>query len=129
YNGLLYEKGRYKGYDVRSAENKRRLDTNRRDNHGQQPPFKRQNTGGQNVAIAYTAGNNETGGYEGSPSQPFNFLKTCRFIFLLVPGSSGGGGKSLPSGFLVWGRPVTGFEAWREKRLHSATVFQTLGTG
>nr|GEV66168.1 reverse transcriptase domain-containing protein [Tanacetum cinerariifolium] len=64
-----------------------------------------------------------------SPSQPFNLLETCGFLFLLVPGSSGGGGKSLPSGFLVWGRLVTGFEAWWEKRLHSATVFQTLGTG
>ncbi|GKC05260.1 putative reverse transcriptase domain-containing protein, partial [Tanacetum coccineum] len=29
------------------------------DNHGQQPPFKRQNVGGQNVARAYTTGNNE----------------------------------------------------------------------
>nr|GFA36338.1 hypothetical protein [Tanacetum cinerariifolium] len=55
-----------KGYDVRNAENKRRLDANRRDDHGQQPPFKRQNTGGQNVARAYTAGNNETGGYVGT---------------------------------------------------------------
>nr|GEY47528.1 hypothetical protein [Tanacetum cinerariifolium] len=39
----------------------------------------------------------------GSPSQPFNLLETCGIIFLLVPGSSGGRGKSLPSGFLVWG--------------------------
>nr|GEW48332.1 retrotransposon protein, putative, Ty3-gypsy subclass [Tanacetum cinerariifolium] len=54
-----------KSYAVRSAENKRRLDANQRDNHGQQPPFKRQNTGGQNVARPYTAGNNEAKGYEG----------------------------------------------------------------
>nr|GEV90739.1 putative reverse transcriptase domain-containing protein [Tanacetum cinerariifolium] len=54
-----------KGYAVRSAQNKRRLDANQRDNHGQQPPFKRQNTGGKNVSRAYTAGNNETRGYEG----------------------------------------------------------------
>nr|GEZ21398.1 hypothetical protein [Tanacetum cinerariifolium] len=59
---------------------------------------------------------------------PFNLLETYGFIFLLVPGSSGCGGKSLPSGFLVWGRPVTCFEAWKEIRLHSAKVFQTLGT-
>nr|GEZ28928.1 hypothetical protein [Tanacetum cinerariifolium] len=43
----------------------------------------------------------------GSPSQPFNLLETCGFIFLLVPGSSGGAEKSLPSGFKDWGRPVT----------------------
>nr|GEW08998.1 putative reverse transcriptase domain-containing protein [Tanacetum cinerariifolium] len=38
------------GYDARSAENKRRMESNPRDNRGQQPPFKRQNTTGQNVA-------------------------------------------------------------------------------
>ncbi|GKE27488.1 putative reverse transcriptase domain-containing protein, partial [Tanacetum coccineum] len=37
----------------------------RRDNHGQQPPFKRPNVGGQNVARAYTAGNNEKKPYNG----------------------------------------------------------------
>ncbi|GJX90106.1 putative reverse transcriptase domain-containing protein [Tanacetum coccineum] len=40
-------------------KNKRRFDTNHRGNHGQQPPFKQQNTGGRNVARAYAAGNNE----------------------------------------------------------------------
>ncbi|GKC75438.1 putative reverse transcriptase domain-containing protein [Tanacetum coccineum] len=34
-------------------------------NHGQQPPFKRQNVSGQNVARAYTAGNNKRKGYAG----------------------------------------------------------------
>ncbi|GKD43169.1 hypothetical protein Tco_1267814, partial [Tanacetum coccineum] len=43
------------GYAARSAENKRRMESNLRDNHGQQPPFKRQNVSGQNVARAYTA--------------------------------------------------------------------------
>nr|GEZ06953.1 hypothetical protein [Tanacetum cinerariifolium] len=47
------------------GENKRRFDTNHRDNRGQQPPFKRQNTRGQNVARAYTAGNNKKRGCEG----------------------------------------------------------------
>nr|GEV10521.1 putative reverse transcriptase domain-containing protein [Tanacetum cinerariifolium] len=48
------------GYAARSAENKRRMKSNPRDNRGQQPPFKRQNTTGQNnVAGAYTTGNNE----------------------------------------------------------------------
>ncbi|GJX44828.1 putative reverse transcriptase domain-containing protein [Tanacetum coccineum] len=32
------------GYAARSAENKRRMESNLRDNRGQQPPFKRQNT-------------------------------------------------------------------------------------
>ncbi|GJV20834.1 putative reverse transcriptase domain-containing protein [Tanacetum coccineum] len=36
-----------------------------RDNRGQQPPFKRQNVGGQNMARAYTTGNNEKRGYVG----------------------------------------------------------------
>ncbi|GJV32533.1 putative reverse transcriptase domain-containing protein [Tanacetum coccineum] len=54
-----------KGYD-RSAEIKRRLDKNPRDNRGQQPAFKQQNVGGKNVARAYTAGNNEKKGYVGS---------------------------------------------------------------
>ncbi|GJW33282.1 putative reverse transcriptase domain-containing protein [Tanacetum coccineum] len=49
-----------------SAKNKRRLENNPRDNRGQQPVFKRQNVGGQNVARAYTAENNEKKGYVGS---------------------------------------------------------------
>nr|GEY33611.1 hypothetical protein [Tanacetum cinerariifolium] len=54
------------GYAARSAENKRRMESNPRDNHGQQPPIKRQNTTGQNVARAYMAGNNKRKGYVGS---------------------------------------------------------------
>ncbi|GJW34294.1 hypothetical protein Tco_0054326 [Tanacetum coccineum] len=53
------------GYAVRSAENKRRMESNPRDTCGQQPPFKRQNVSGQNVARAYAAGNNEKKGYAG----------------------------------------------------------------
>ncbi|GJV70474.1 putative reverse transcriptase domain-containing protein [Tanacetum coccineum] len=45
-----------KGYAARSAENKRRMESNLRDNRGQQPPFKRQNTSGKNMARAYTTG-------------------------------------------------------------------------
>ncbi|GJT76383.1 putative reverse transcriptase domain-containing protein [Tanacetum coccineum] len=62
-NNLMDQK--LKGYAVRNAENKRRLNNNYENNHGQQPPFKRQNTGGQNVARAYMAGNNEKKEYEG----------------------------------------------------------------
>ncbi|GJY16913.1 putative reverse transcriptase domain-containing protein [Tanacetum coccineum] len=58
-NNLMDQK--LKGY-ARSAENKRRLDNNTRDNHRQQSVFKRQNVGGQNVVRAYTTGNNERKG-------------------------------------------------------------------
>ncbi|GKF01216.1 hypothetical protein Tco_0028139, partial [Tanacetum coccineum] len=50
------------GYAARSAENKRRKESNPRDNRAQQPPFKRPNTSEQNVARAYTALNNERKG-------------------------------------------------------------------
>ncbi|GKC43636.1 putative reverse transcriptase domain-containing protein, partial [Tanacetum coccineum] len=62
------------GYAVRSVENKRRMKRNLRDNHGQQPPFKRQNTSGQNVARAYTTGNNERKGY----ARPLPYCNKCR---------------------------------------------------
>ncbi|GJX44574.1 hypothetical protein Tco_0261250 [Tanacetum coccineum] len=58
-NNLMDQK--LKGY-ARSAENKRRLENNPRDTCGQQTVFKRQNVRGQNVARAYTAGNNEKKG-------------------------------------------------------------------
>ncbi|GKC90279.1 putative reverse transcriptase domain-containing protein [Tanacetum coccineum] len=44
------------------------------DNRRQQPPFKRKNTSGQNVARAYTAGNNERRGYAG----PLPYCNKCR---------------------------------------------------
>ncbi|GJR58486.1 putative reverse transcriptase domain-containing protein [Tanacetum coccineum] len=56
-NNLMDQK--LKGYAIKNAENKRRFDNNSRDNSGhQQQPFKRQNVNGQNVARAYTVGNN-----------------------------------------------------------------------
>ncbi|GJV03764.1 putative reverse transcriptase domain-containing protein [Tanacetum coccineum] len=60
-----------KGYAVKNTENKRRLNNNYGNNRGQQPPFKRQNTGVQNVTRAYVAGNNEKKEYEG------HFRKDC----------------------------------------------------
>ncbi|GJT30520.1 putative reverse transcriptase domain-containing protein [Tanacetum coccineum] len=47
------------GHAMKNAKNKRRLEVNQRDNRGQQPLFKRPNVEGQNVARAYTAGNNK----------------------------------------------------------------------
>ncbi|GJY02455.1 putative reverse transcriptase domain-containing protein [Tanacetum coccineum] len=55
-----------KGYAVKNAENKGSLKVNQRDNRGQQPPFKRPNVGGQNLAKAYTVGNNEKKPYNGT---------------------------------------------------------------
>ncbi|GJV21843.1 putative reverse transcriptase domain-containing protein, partial [Tanacetum coccineum] len=63
------------GYAARSAENKMRMESNPRDNHGQQPQFKRQNVSGQNVARAYAAGNNEKRGYAG----PHPLCNKCRY--------------------------------------------------
>ncbi|GJV78457.1 putative reverse transcriptase domain-containing protein [Tanacetum coccineum] len=63
------------GYAARSAENKRRMESNPRDNRGQQPPFKRQNVSGQNVARAYAAGNNKKRGYAG----PYPLCNKCRY--------------------------------------------------
>ncbi|GJY34234.1 putative reverse transcriptase domain-containing protein [Tanacetum coccineum] len=61
------------GY-ARSDENKRRLENNPRDTRGQQPVFKRKNVGGQNVARAYTTGNNKKKGYVGS----FPYYNKCK---------------------------------------------------
>ncbi|GKE74488.1 putative reverse transcriptase domain-containing protein [Tanacetum coccineum] len=63
-NNLMDQK--LKGYAVRNAKNKRRLNNNYGNNHRQQPPHKRHNTRGQNVARAYMAVNNEKNGYEGT---------------------------------------------------------------
>ncbi|GJY17024.1 putative reverse transcriptase domain-containing protein [Tanacetum coccineum] len=64
-----------KGYDMKNFENKRKFDNNQKDNCEQQPPFKRQNVGGQNVARAYTAGNNERRVYNG----PLPLCNKCKF--------------------------------------------------
>ncbi|GJZ91158.1 putative reverse transcriptase domain-containing protein [Tanacetum coccineum] len=56
-NNLMDQK--LKGYAMKNDENKRKFDNNQKDNRRQQPPFKRQNVRGHNVARAYTAGNNE----------------------------------------------------------------------
>ncbi|GKC03216.1 reverse transcriptase domain-containing protein [Tanacetum coccineum] len=58
--------GNLKGYAVKNAENKRRSNNNYGNNRGQQPPFKQQNTRGQNVARAYVAGKNKKKEYEGT---------------------------------------------------------------
>ncbi|GKE27757.1 putative reverse transcriptase domain-containing protein, partial [Tanacetum coccineum] len=63
-----------KGYAVKNAEKKRRLEVNQRDNRRHQPPFKRPNVGGKNVVGAYTAGNNEKKPYNG----PFPLCNKCK---------------------------------------------------
>ncbi|GJW32146.1 putative reverse transcriptase domain-containing protein [Tanacetum coccineum] len=62
-NSLMDQK--LKGYAIRSAKNKRKFESNQRDNRAKQPPFKRQNVGGSNVARAYMAGSNEGRVYVG----------------------------------------------------------------
>nr|GEW28666.1 reverse transcriptase domain-containing protein [Tanacetum cinerariifolium] len=64
-----------KGYAMKNAENKRKFDNSRKDNRGQQPPFKRQNVRGQNVARAYKAGNIERRVYNG----PLPLYNKCKF--------------------------------------------------
>ncbi|GKE52384.1 reverse transcriptase domain-containing protein, partial [Tanacetum coccineum] len=51
-----------------------RLEVNQRDNRGQQPLFKRPNVGGQNVARAYTAGNNKIKPY----NRPLPLCNKCK---------------------------------------------------
>nr|GFD00411.1 hypothetical protein [Tanacetum cinerariifolium] len=78
-NNLTNQK--LKGY-ARSAENKRRLENNPRDNREQQPVFKRQNVRGQNVARAYTAENNEKKGVCWIPSLPRQVQDApCRTVY------------------------------------------------
>nr|GEV44222.1 hypothetical protein [Tanacetum cinerariifolium] len=62
-NSLMDQK--LKGYAVKNAKNNRRLEANQRGNRGQQPPFKTLNVRGQNVARAYTNGNNKKNPYNG----------------------------------------------------------------
>ncbi|GJY22910.1 putative reverse transcriptase domain-containing protein [Tanacetum coccineum] len=63
-----------KGYAMKNIENKRRLEVNQRDNRAQQPPFKRPNVRGQNVARACTAGNNKRKPYNG----PLPLCNKCK---------------------------------------------------
>ncbi|GJV54608.1 putative reverse transcriptase domain-containing protein [Tanacetum coccineum] len=72
-NSLMDQK--LKGYAIRSAENKRKFESNQRDNRAQQPPFKRQNVRGSNLARAYTAGGNEGRVYVG-PHPLYNKCKS-----------------------------------------------------
>ncbi|GJW43402.1 putative reverse transcriptase domain-containing protein [Tanacetum coccineum] len=74
-NNLMDQK--LKGYAMKNAENKRKFNNNQKDNHVQQPPFKRQNVGGQNVARAYTTGNNERRVYNG----PLPFCNKCKLHY------------------------------------------------
>ncbi|GJS59171.1 putative reverse transcriptase domain-containing protein [Tanacetum coccineum] len=79
----------------RNVENKRRLNNNYGSNRRQQPPHKRQNTRGQNVARAYMAGNNEKNGYDGT--RPFcNKWPNQRVITCFEYGAQGHYRKDCP---------------------------------
>ncbi|GKB16738.1 putative reverse transcriptase domain-containing protein [Tanacetum coccineum] len=71
-NSLMDQK--LKGYAIGGAENKRKFESNQRDNRVQQPQFKRQNVGGSNVAKAYIAGGNEGRVYVG----PHPLCNNCK---------------------------------------------------
>nr|GEV31378.1 hypothetical protein [Tanacetum cinerariifolium] len=73
-NNLMDQK--LKGYAIKNVENKRKFDSNSRDNRGQQQqPFKRQNVSGQIVARAYNVGNNvERRGY----ARALPYCSKCR---------------------------------------------------
>nr|GEW34436.1 putative reverse transcriptase domain-containing protein [Tanacetum cinerariifolium] len=62
-------------YAMKNAENKRKFDNSQKDNRGQQPPFKKQNLGGQNVTRTYTAVNHERRVYNG----PLPLCNKCKF--------------------------------------------------
>ncbi|GKD17710.1 putative reverse transcriptase domain-containing protein, partial [Tanacetum coccineum] len=80
---------RPKGYAAKNAEHKRRLENNPRDNRMQQPPFKRQNVGEQNVARAYTVARGKAyalGGGDGNPDSNVvigTFLLNNRYAYIL----------------------------------------------
>ncbi|GKE54413.1 putative reverse transcriptase domain-containing protein, partial [Tanacetum coccineum] len=61
-----------RAYATRKADNKRRMDNNPRDNHAQQPPYKR-----QNVARAYSAGLGEKREYVGT----IPLYNKCKFHY------------------------------------------------
>ncbi|GKD22385.1 hypothetical protein Tco_1224088, partial [Tanacetum coccineum] len=98
-NNLMDQK--LKGYAMKNAENKRRLEVNQRENHGQQPPFKRQNVGGQNVARAYMAGNNKRKPY----NRPLPLCNKCKLHH--EGPCTGRCGKCNKVGHLTWDCKVT----------------------
>nr|GEX67478.1 putative reverse transcriptase domain-containing protein [Tanacetum cinerariifolium] len=71
-NNLIDQK--VKGYAMKNAKNKRRLEVNQRNNRRQQPPFKRHNIKDQNVVRAYTDSSNKKRGYV----RPLPYCKKCK---------------------------------------------------
>ncbi|GKG57707.1 putative reverse transcriptase domain-containing protein, partial [Tanacetum coccineum] len=65
-------------------------------NRGQQPPHKRQNTGGQNVARAYVAGNNEAMQYEGTTPTQRGQMVNQRVVTCFECGAQGHYRKDYP---------------------------------
>nr|GEW34998.1 reverse transcriptase domain-containing protein [Tanacetum cinerariifolium] len=72
-NNIMDQK--LKDYAMKNSENKRKFKNSQKDNHGHQPPFKRQNVRGQNVARAYTTENDERRVYNG----PLPLCNKCKF--------------------------------------------------
>nr|GEV28304.1 reverse transcriptase domain-containing protein [Tanacetum cinerariifolium] len=87
----------------RSAENKRRIESNPMDNRGQQPPFKRQNTSGQNVARAYTTGNNDRRGKDYPKLRNQNRGNQTRNRVGNKTGNQTGGNKATATAYAIGG--------------------------
>ncbi|GKB04951.1 putative reverse transcriptase domain-containing protein [Tanacetum coccineum] len=91
------------GYAARSAESKRRMESNPRDNRGQQPPFKRQNISGQNVVKAYTTGNNERRGKDCSKLRNQNRGNQTRNRVGNKTGNHTGGNEATAKAYAIGG--------------------------
>ncbi|GKA38238.1 putative reverse transcriptase domain-containing protein [Tanacetum coccineum] len=87
------------GYAMKNTEDKIKFDNSQKDNHGQQPPNNRQNVGGQNVARAYTAGNNERRVYNG----PLPLCNKCKFIMKGHALNKNGIGEARGKAYLLGG--------------------------
>ncbi|GJT15105.1 putative reverse transcriptase domain-containing protein [Tanacetum coccineum] len=94
-NNLMDQK--LKGYAVKNAENKRRLEVNQRDNRGQQPPFKRPNVGKgirMGEIVSFTMKGLACGC--GKLTRIGGILtRDCRDIYVIIPGRGAGNKNSV----------------------------------
>ncbi|GKA73627.1 putative reverse transcriptase domain-containing protein, partial [Tanacetum coccineum] len=89
-------------YAATSVKNKRKLDSNLRDNRAQPPPFKRQNVGGQNVARTYTAGSNKKRGCDGQG----HYKSDCRKMKSQIRGNMSGNAEERGPPYAIRGGDV-----------------------
>ncbi|GKC76283.1 putative reverse transcriptase domain-containing protein [Tanacetum coccineum] len=85
-------------YATRQAENKRRMDNNSRNNHAQQPPYKR-----QNVARAYAAGPGEKRDYAGTLPFQGHYKNDCPKLKNKNRGNAAGNSEARGRAFALGG--------------------------